>query len=103
MGRRGGPALEGGVALERGPVVYCVEGVDHGGRALNLVLPDNAVLEPEFRADLLGGVTVLRGSGRTVSGPGASQPTVLTAIPYAVWNNRGRSEMNVWLPRQVWQ
>ena len=49
----------GRVAIERGPIVYCVEGADHGGRVLNLVLPDDAQLTPEHRADLLGGVTVL--------------------------------------------
>ncbi|MCP5120331.1 MAG: hypothetical protein GY953_56775 [bacterium] len=73
------------VALERGPVVYCVEGVDHGGRALNLTLQEDAKLKAEHRPDLLGGVTVLRGGG-------------LTAIPYAVWANRGVTEMAVWLP-----
>ena len=36
----------GRVALERGPVVYCAEAVDNGGRALNLVLPDDAALRP---------------------------------------------------------
>ena len=35
----------GRVALERGPVVYCAEAVDNGGRAFNLVLPDDAPLE----------------------------------------------------------
>ena len=52
----------GRVAIERGPVLYCIEGADHGGRVLNLVLPDEAELSPEHRADLLGGVTVLRGA-----------------------------------------
>src|SRR5262249_28202445 len=32
---------DGRVALERGPLVYCAEWVDNGGRALNLVVPDN--------------------------------------------------------------
>jgi DUF1680 family protein len=81
--------LRGHVALERGPVVYCVEGVDHNGHALDLALPDSAEVKPEFRRDLLGGVTVLRASGSTP----------ITAIPYAVWDNRGFSEMTVWLRR----
>ncbi len=79
--------LKDRVALERGPVVYCVEGVDHGGRALNLALPIDAKFEAKHRPDLLGGVTVLEGAG-------------LTAIPYAVWANRGVTEMAVWLPLQ---
>lgn len=92
--------LKGHVALERGPVVYCVEGVDHGGRALNLVLPDNAVLAAEFSPNLLGGVTVLHGPALAMEGV-RTRRVRLTAIPYAVWDNRGWTEMQVWLPRQA--
>jgi uncharacterized protein len=52
---------EGFVAVERGPLVYCAEGPDNGGRALGIVLPDGAALRPETRPDLLGGVVVLKG------------------------------------------
>ena len=51
----------GFVAVERGPIVYCAEAPDNGGRALNIVLPDAAALRPEDRKGLLGGVTVLTG------------------------------------------
>ncbi len=53
----------GFVAVERGPIVYCAEGADNGGRALNLVLPEGAALRPEERKDLLGGIVVLAGDG----------------------------------------
>ncbi|KAB2955828.1 MAG: response regulator, partial [Thermoanaerobaculia bacterium] len=43
------------VALERGPLVYCAEGVDHAGSALDLVVPDDARLSVERRPELLGG------------------------------------------------
>lgn len=82
------------VALERGPVVYCVEGADHGGRALDLAVEARSRLEPEWRGELLGGVTVLVGEGRRVDGGG---PVRLTAVPYHVWNHRGPGEMTVWL------
>ncbi|MBM3305498.1 MAG: glycoside hydrolase family 127 protein [Candidatus Aminicenantes bacterium] len=52
---------EGMVAVERGPLVFCAEGPDNGGRALSLVLPDETELRPEERPDLLGGVVVLVG------------------------------------------
>jgi hypothetical protein len=52
---------EGFVAVERGPLVYCAEGPDNGGRALNIVLSVGAVLKPETRPDLLGGVVALIG------------------------------------------
>jgi DUF1680 family protein len=92
------------VALERGPVVYCAEGVDNEGQALNLVLADNAPLTTEHRADLLGGVTVLLGRSEAVvrseDGKGVEahgQPFM--AIPYYAWAHRGAGQMAVWLAR----
>ena len=77
----------GKVALERGPLVYCLEGADNAGKALGAFLPDAAVLRAEFRPDLLKGVEVLTGAG-------------LLAIPYHVWAHRGPNEMAVWLTRK---
>jgi len=95
----------GRVAVERGPVLYCVEGADHGGHALNLVLPEDAELRPEHRADLLGGVTVLRGTAREAyreeGGSVQTKPAALTMIPYYAWCHRGPNEMAVWLPTAV--
>jgi DUF1680 family protein len=54
---------EGFVAVERGPIVYCAEAPDNGGRALNVVLTDKTLLKADDRPDLLGGVTVLAGDG----------------------------------------
>ena len=54
---------EGFVAVERGPIVYCAEAPDNGGRALNIVLTDKTLLKADDRPDLLGGVTVLAGDG----------------------------------------
>jgi DUF1680 family protein len=53
---------EGRVALERGPLVYCAEWPDNGGRALNLVVPDDTPLTSEFRTDLLNGIEVITGN-----------------------------------------
>jgi hypothetical protein len=99
-------ANAGRVALERGPVVYCAEAVDNGGRVFNLVLPDDAALEPRARPDLLGGVTVLAGRALALS-PSEDGRSVLTreqdfvAVPYHAWAHRGEGEMAVWLPRRV--
>ncbi len=76
----------GRVAVERGPLVYCAEGVDNGGKALELTLPAAAALTAEHDAGLLGGVTKIRGGG-------------ITLIPYYAWSHRGAGEMNVWLQR----
>lgn len=98
----------GRVALERGPIVYCAEGVDNkDGNVLNLVLPDDAELTAEYREDMLNGVLVVRGKARVVKRsldgkPAATEETVdLVAIPYYAWCHRGRSQMAVWLARDV--
>jgi DUF1680 family protein len=75
----------GKAAIQRGPVVYAIEGVDNGGRIANVRLPLDAPLTAQYRSDLLGGVTVVRGPN-------------LIAIPYFAWANRGLSEMAVWVP-----
>ncbi len=65
---------EGFVAVERGPLVYCAEGPDNGGRALNIVLPNDAVLQAEARPDLVGGLVVMRAEAL------AADPTSVTRI-----------------------
>jgi DUF1680 family protein len=99
-------ANAGRVALERGPVVYCAEAVDNGGQVFNLVLPDDAPLEPRHRGDLLGGVTVLEGEalalhpakdGRSVE----TRTQDFVVVPYYAWAHRRDGEMAVWLPRRV--
>jgi DUF1680 family protein len=93
----------GRVALERGPIVYCVEGADHQGKVLNIALPDRAALTAERREDMLGGVTVLLGTAKSVLWHERDDRSVtdvaLTAIPYYAWCHRGANEMAVWIPR----
>ena len=95
----------GRVALQRGPLVYCAEWPDNGGRALDIVVPDGASFESEFRPDLLDGVQVIRGDVEAIQedSRGESAPTAphrLTAIPYFAWANRGMGEMAVWMARE---
>jgi hypothetical protein len=99
-------ANSGRVALERGPVVYCAEAADNGGRAFNLVLPDDAPLEARHRGDLLGGVTVVTGRALALQASEDGRSVVtreqdFLAVPYHVWAHRGDGEMAVWLPRRV--
>jgi len=53
----------GRLALARGPLVYCLEGADHEIDIEKVAIPASAGLIPEKRADLLGGVVVLKGQG----------------------------------------
>ena len=84
----------GKVALERGPLVYCVEGIDHEGKALDIILPDDPALYPEMNPDLLRGLTVIKGNAQL-----DGKELGLTAIPYYAWSHRGVGEMSVWLNR----
>jgi len=100
------------VAVQRGPLVYCVESADlpDGVRVQEVVIPRGIDLKPRFDPGLLGGVTVLEGRAeawraadwsrrlyRELS-PNPPKPFDLQLIPYFAWGNRGRSEMSVWLP-----
>jgi len=87
-------ADRGKVALMRGPVVYCLESVDHpGADVLRLVLPRDANLQAEWRGELLGGVTVLHGPALA----GGRDQAELKAVPYFAWCNRGKGPMTVWI------
>ena len=99
----------GRVALQRGPLVYCLESMDNNGCVRNLVIPPESPLCAEYRADLLGGVVVIRGAALALHRaewpnqlylPSASVPgstnTEFTAIPYFANANREPSQMMVW-------
>lgn len=95
----------GRVALQRGPIVYCAEGVDNGGKVLDAAIPDTASFQAEFRPDLLKGVVVLRGKAVTATkaAGGKTAPQKerdFLFVPYHAWANRGIGEMAVWLPRK---
>ena len=103
-------ADRGRMALQRGPLVYCLEGVDNGGHVRNLVIPPEAPLSAQYCADLLGGVTVIKGSACAVHRvewpdtlylPSGRVPGVtmfeFTAVPYFANANRLPGEMMVWM------
>lgn len=105
----------GRVAIQRGPLIYCLEEIDQpGGTSLSdvAVNPGRRVAEefqPEFRGDLLGGMVVLhhtgavyeRGASEKIlysrySGETKTRKVPLTFIPYYAWANRQASSMQVW-------
>ena len=84
----------GKVALMRGPIVDCLEAVDHPGVDLSRVaLPRESNLSAEHRAGRLGGMTVLQGQALA----DGQRPIALTAVPYYAWQNRGVHGMTVWI------
>jgi DUF1680 family protein len=99
---RGNPLLpdtRDRVAFERGPIVFCVEGLQSPAPLDDLGVPASATVGASFRADLLGGVEVLTISGAQLT-EGAA-PSELVAVPYYSWNNRGLAPMTVWMRRKA--
>ena len=95
----------GMLALERGPLVFCAEGIDNGGSVFNLLVPNSAELQFAYRPDLFGGIGTISGKVLTLSraSDGVSirkQTQSFTAIPYHAFGNRGPTEMAVWLARE---
>jgi DUF1680 family protein len=104
----------GQVAVQRGPVVYCLESTDLPAdtRMNGVVIPADIGLRARYDQRLLGGVVLLEGRALArPSGdwagtlyrdfqPAPARPINLSLIPYFVWGNRGKSEMSVWLPVQ---
>ena len=108
----------GRVAIQRGPLVYCLEQLDQPeGVALRDVRLDvnqksSAPFQEEFRDDLLGGVLVLKCMGALYDRSSSTaelyfryrpetsekHATTLTFIPYYGWANRAATPMQVWTP-----
>jgi DUF1680 family protein len=106
------------VAVQRGPLVYCLEQLDqpNGIRLADLAIPASATQNPNFSEffdqNLLDGVTVVRLEGahleipdtqRTLYFPASATPAKstkvpLTFIPYYAWANRTPAAMQVWTP-----
>jgi DUF1680 family protein len=100
----------GRVALRRGPLVYCVEEADNpGGPVQRLRLPRSHELAAVNRDDLFDGIVAVTADAKRVDDADwgdtlyrrvapAQVPTHINAIPYYLWNNRGKGTMLVWLP-----
>ena len=98
----------GRVALQRGPVVYCLEEADNAPDLNSIALPYDAKLVARRAPKLLGGVVVLKGrgvrrdprgwNGRLYSSDGSKRKIIpITAVPYHAWCNRQPGEMLVWV------
>jgi len=97
-------ADRGRFALQRGPLVYCLEWPDQPSeRVFNLAGKPDGPFQAYFDSTLLKGVEtiVLPGLQRNDSGTKETWSNVsLKAIPYYFWANRGPGEMEVWIPAE---
>jgi uncharacterized protein len=101
------------LALQRGPVVYCLESLDlpRATKWLDILIPANIDLRARYDHRLLDGVVLLEGQALARSAadwngqlyreiqPATPRPLQVRFIPYSVWGNRGPSQMTVWMPR----
>ena len=90
--------LHGKVALERGPIVFCLEGKDQADHhVFNKFILPSAPITAHFEADLLGGIMMLEGEAWQVEQSGEVSKTTFRAIPYAASKHRGHDQMEVWV------
>jgi len=108
-------STRGALALERGPLVYCLEGADQPASVnlMNVQIDPNSTFETTRQSDLLGGTVTISGYGylpdmtpwedrlylsQTEASSITRQPIELNFIPYHQWANRGDGPMRVWIP-----
>ncbi len=108
-------STRGALALEYGPLVYCLEAVDQpaGVDLLNVQIDPQTVFQVEPRPDLLGGTVLIQGYGyqpemtawqgrlylpQEVADNLPRRPIKLQFVPYHQWGNRGAGPMRVWVP-----
>ena len=88
----------GKVALERGPVVFCLEGNDQAdGKVFNKYILNASEITAAYDANLLNGVVTLSGDAKEVQPDGTIKDVKFRAIPYSTWNNRSPQQMEIWV------
>jgi DUF1680 family protein len=110
-------ATRGCLAIQHGPIVYCLEDKDQEiqGRLLDVEIDPNQPLSSRWEDDLLGGVMVIEAQGQFAdnatwqgrlyrpaleSVPSFITSARLIAIPYYAWGNRKIDSMRVWIPEK---
>lgn len=102
----------GRIAIQRGPLVYCIEEVDNGGNLDDICLNTCTDFKAEYEDDILGGLVVITGNawrrekkeweGHLYRPAGTARiPVKIKAVPYCLWNNRDQGEMLVWIRKDT--
>jgi DUF1680 family protein len=84
-------ADKGKVAIQRGPLVYCLEGIDNN-EDVNIVLPTNPEFSSEYNFEVLDGISLIKGL--------TANKMQFTAVPYYAWDNREPGTMSVWINQE---
>ena len=110
----GNPLLRhvaGKVALQRGPLVYCLEEADNGAELHNLWLPKESTFSLIEGKGIFAHKVLIQADGLRMASEQAAQqalyyydkspvkaePKKLTFIPWFSWANRGEGEMRIWV------
>lgn len=102
----------GCVAIERGPLVYCIEAQDQRADVNDLTVNSTAELEARWDGTLCGGAVTIRVAGgventrawnddlyrAAENSRTGGEGTEITAVPYYLWGNRSPGKMRVWIP-----
>lgn len=96
-------ADRGLLAVERGPVMFCLEGIDMPDKhVFNKYIPENTPFASRYEKDKLNGIVELSTTAkeleRAADGAISEKEVSVKLIPYSTWNNRGNAEMAVWIP-----
>jgi len=98
----------GKLAIQRGPLVYCLEEIDNGPDLHAISVSPDAFISESYDPDTLGGVVALSLEARrddTSRRPDypydsvapSTHPVTIVAVPYFAWCNRKPGEMLVWI------
>ncbi|WP_339302403.1 hypothetical protein [Paenibacillus sp. FSL R5-0519] len=100
----------GKVAIQRGPLVYCIEEADNGAPLTTIALAAEPQLTEYADPDLLGGCVIIEGDGLVTDDSNLwldgmpyrsyinqRKAVGFKAIPYYLWGNRQAGEMRIWL------
>jgi len=110
-------ATRGCLAIQRGPIVYCLEDTDQEikGRLLDVEIDNDQPLSSRWNGELLDGIMVVEATGQFVDNESWNEklykpttstvvanhrPTHLMAVPYYAWGNRVIAGMRVWIPKK---
>jgi DUF1680 family protein len=95
-------ADRGRIALQRGPLVYCAEGIDNNDYTRNILIGNDTKFSTKFHYNLLNGVEVITAKASGVKLADDKKLLIkkkqnFMAIPYYAWAHRGKTEMSVWI------
>jgi DUF1680 family protein len=98
----------GKVAIQRGPMIYCLEEADNVPNLSTITLSSEFDLTASYNENLLSGIVEIKGTGYTVDEAESNsllynsyqlkeKPIEIKAVPYCMWGNREHGEMLTWI------